>query len=129
MDGVPSRLALRPLRDGIISPTAPGARRGCRCADGVIRLTIHEGRNRSGRMCGRLGPPVKRLVLTRIGPAPHDAEAGSGVALLRYEVQALPSAGAEPGQYLAACAVLSVPSGTTTSRGHPRAMTSGCSSS
>lgn len=62
--------ALRMLRDGVMledGMTAP--------ADvgqpepGVLRIVIHEGRNRQvRRMCEAVGHPVLRLVRTRIGP-------------------------------------------------------------
>lgn len=68
--GVPSRSALRQLRegieleDGITAPAKVAA-----VADGLIRLTIHEGRNRQvRRMCAAVGHPVERLARTRIGP-------------------------------------------------------------
>lgn len=66
--GVPSG-ALRRLRDGIVledGVTAP-AQVGQPSA-GVLRMVIHEGRNRQiRRMCEAVGHPVVRLVRTRIG--------------------------------------------------------------
>lgn len=68
-DGV-SGSALRRLRDGVDledGPTSP-ADVGQPTA-GVLRIVIHEGRNRQvRRMCEAVGHPVIRLVRVRIGP-------------------------------------------------------------
>jgi 23S rRNA pseudouridine2605 synthase len=68
--GTPAPGALRALRqgieldDGMTAPAEVGV-----LAPGVLRLTIHEGRNRQvRRMCEAVGHPVRRLVRTRIGP-------------------------------------------------------------
>lgn len=70
VDGAPSAGALRRLRqgvdldDGTTAPATVGV-----VAPGVLRLVIHEGRNRQvRRMCEAVGHPVRRLVRTRIGP-------------------------------------------------------------
>ena len=63
-------------------------------APGVIRLVIHEGRNRQvRRMCDAVGHPVKRLVRTRIGPV-RDTKLAPGKwrALSGAEVRALAAA-------------------------------------
>lgn len=61
---------LRQLREGVElddGVTAPAE--ASQPQPGVIRLTIHEGRNRQvRRMCDAIGHPVMRLVRTRIGP-------------------------------------------------------------
>ena len=61
---------------------------------GVLRLTIHEGRNRQvRRMCEAIGHPVQRLVRVRIGPLRDPTLApGTWRALTDQEVIALATA-------------------------------------
>lgn len=62
--------AIRQLREGVELDdgwTAPA--QVSQPEPGVLRIVIHEGRNRQvRRMCDAVGYPVKRLVRTRIGP-------------------------------------------------------------
>jgi len=90
--GTPTRAALRQLREGIElddGPTAPA--RAALLDDSVVRLTIHEGRNRQvRRMCDAVGHPVVRLVRTRIGPiADRSLAPGAWRALTVDEIRAL----------------------------------------
>lgn len=68
--GEPSRAVLRRLREGIDlddGPTAPA--QATLVAPTLVRLTIHEGRNRQvRRMLDAVGHPVERLIRTRVGP-------------------------------------------------------------
>ena len=68
VSGVPSPAALRRLREGLLlddGMTAPA--KAASVSPGVIRITIHEGRNRQvRRMLETVGHPVRRLVRTRI---------------------------------------------------------------
>ncbi len=70
VEGRPSRGAIRRLRQGVElddGVTAPA--KASTVAPDVIRLVIHEGRNRQvRRMCEAIGHPVARLVRVRIGP-------------------------------------------------------------
>ncbi|MGO9028407.1 MAG: pseudouridine synthase [Acidimicrobiales bacterium] len=70
VEGVPTAGDVRRLRDGIElddGMTAPA--RVAVVAPSLLRIVIHEGRNRQvRRMCEAVGHPVVRLVRTRIGP-------------------------------------------------------------
>ncbi len=70
VEGAPSPGAVRRLREGVAldgGVTAPA--RVSLLAANLVRISIHEGRNRQvRRMCEAVGHPVKRLVRTRIGP-------------------------------------------------------------
>jgi 23S rRNA pseudouridine2605 synthase len=96
--GTPAPGALRTLRQGVAlsdGPTAP-AEVGV-LAPGVLRLVIHEGRNRQvRRMCDAVGHPVQRLVRTRIGPVRDtNLPPGRWRALTADEVRSL-AASAQP---------------------------------
>ncbi len=100
--GEPSRAALRKLRDGVELEDGPTARaRATAVSPNLIRLTIHEGRNRQvRRMCEAIGHPVERLVRTRIGPlADRKIKPGEWRELKRDEVRSLEVAvgGQKPG--------------------------------
>ncbi len=68
--GTPSPGALRQLRQGVeLDDGMTAAAEVGVLGPGVLRLVIHEGRNRQvRRMCDAVGHPVRRLVRTRIGP-------------------------------------------------------------
>ena len=99
--GTPGRAALRALRRGVAlddGVTAPA--RVSLIAPAVLRITIHEGRNRQvRRMCDAVGHPVQRLVRTRIGPlADRRLPPGHWRPLTPRVVQALARAAeAQPG--------------------------------
>lgn len=100
VEGVPSRAAIRSLREGVElddGPTAPA--RVSAPSPGVLKLVIHEGRNRQvRRMCEAVGYPVTRLVRTRIGPISDQRLApGEWRPLSADEVRALQAAAAERG--------------------------------
>jgi 23S rRNA pseudouridine2605 synthase len=94
---------LRQLRDGVELDdgiTAPA--KVSQPTPGVLRLTIHEGRNRQvRRMCEAIGHPVLRLVRVRIGPL-RDATLGPGEwrALTAGEIKKLIESVAATGSQL-----------------------------
>jgi 23S rRNA pseudouridine2605 synthase len=97
--GAPSPGALRRLREGVEledGRSAP-ARVGV-VAPGVLRIVVHEGRNRIvRRMCEEVGHPVTRLVRTRIGPISDRAlSPGRWRPLSVQEIRALEVAGSGP---------------------------------
>ena len=100
LEGSPSRAALRRLREGVElddGTTAPA--RAALLEPSVVRLTVHEGRNRQvRRMCDAVGHPVVRLIRTRIGPlADRSLAPGAWRKLTGDEVRSLQRAVAGPG--------------------------------
>jgi len=81
------------LEDGVTAPAKASSP-----APNVLRVTIHEGRNRQvRRMCEAVGHPVRRLVRTRIGPlTDHRLRPGAWRDLTRDEVRALERSVVEP---------------------------------
>ena len=107
VEGEPSRASLRTLRDGVELEDGPTARARVTAVEpNLLRITIHEGRNRQvRRMCDAVGHPVVRLVRTRIGPITDPRLApGEWRELTRDEVRSLevasasekPATGSEP---------------------------------
>jgi 23S rRNA pseudouridine2605 synthase len=70
VEGHPSRAVLRRLREGVeLDDGMTASAQVSVMAPSVLRLVLHEGRNRQvRRMCEAVGHPVRRLVRTRIGP-------------------------------------------------------------
>lgn len=98
VEGRPSRGALRRLRDGVeLDDGAAQAVAVSLPEPSVIRLVVHEGRNRLvRRMCEAVGHPVIRLVRTRIGPlADRSLPPGQWRELSRREVRELERQGTE----------------------------------
>jgi 23S rRNA pseudouridine2605 synthase len=101
VQGEPSRGAVRRLRDGIELEDGLTAPAGANLvAPSLIRITIHEGRNRQvRRMCEAIGHPVERLVRVRIGPLKdRRLKPGASRPLTTDEVRDLEKAVATPGK-------------------------------
>jgi len=95
VEGEPSAGDVSRLREGVElddGPTAPA--RVAVVAPSLLRMVIHEGRNRQiRRMCDAVGHPVVRLVRTRIGPlADPSLTPGSYRPLTFDEVRGLAAA-------------------------------------
>jgi 23S rRNA pseudouridine2605 synthase len=92
VEGHPTPAALRALRRGVeLEDGRTSPARVSLLAPDLLRLLIHEGRNRQvRRMCDAVGHPVRRLVRTRIGPL-TDRRLGPGEwrTLTQEEVRAL----------------------------------------
>jgi 23S rRNA pseudouridine2605 synthase len=96
-----SPAAIRTLREGVAlddGVTAPA--KVTQPSPGVLRIVIHEGRNRQiRRMCEAVGHPVRRLVRVRIGPlTDRRLKPGEWRALRADEVRALASATVSTGR-------------------------------
>jgi 23S rRNA pseudouridine2605 synthase len=105
VEGEPAPGDIRRLRDGVEledGKTAPA--RVALTPPNVLRITIHEGRNRQiRRMCEAVGHPVRRLVRTRIGPiSERRLPPGQWRALTTSEVRSLERAAAREGPPAAA---------------------------
>ena len=92
VEGHVSAGAIRQLREGVElddGPTAPA--KVSQPNPGLLRLTIHEGRNRQvRRMCEAVGHPVVRLIRVRIGPlSDRQLRPGEWRELTSDEVKAL----------------------------------------
>ncbi len=87
VEGTPTPGELRRLREGVEledGVTAPA--RVSLVAPSLVRIAIHEGRNRQvRRMCAAIGHPVVRLVRTRIGPLADPSLAPGGWRVLTAE--------------------------------------------
>ena len=99
VEGSPRPAAIRRLRDGVElddGMTAPA--QVSQVEPGVLRITIHEGRNRQvRRMAEAVGHPVRRLVRTRIGSLRGGGlEPGEWRVLSVSEIRALERETASP---------------------------------
>ena len=99
--GRPSRGAIRQLREGVElddGVTAPA--KVATVEPSVLRITIHEGRNRQvRRMCEAVGHPVVRLVRTRIADlADRRLAPGEWRLLEPTEVRSLEASSAKPSE-------------------------------
>ena len=97
VEGTPSPAALRSLREGVeLDDGLTSPARVALTPPDLLRLVIHEGRNRQvRRMCEAVGHPVLRLARFRIGPlADPTLRPGMWRPLTPAEIRALEQAAA-----------------------------------
>ncbi len=97
VEGEPGPGEVRRLRQGVdLEDGRSAPARVSVVAPGLLRVVIHEGRNRQvRRMCDAVGHPVVRLIRTRVGPISDPTLApGAYRALGLDEVRALAAAAA-----------------------------------
>ena len=95
VEGDPPPAALRRLREGVeLEDGMTSPAKVARLDAGLLRIVIHEGRNRQvRRMCEAVGHPVTRLVRSRIGTlADRKLRPGEWRELTPDEVRALAGA-------------------------------------
>ena len=98
VEGEPGRGALRTLREGVeLDDGMTSPARVSQPSPGLLRIVIHEGRNRQvRRMCDAVGHPVTRLVRVRIGPlSDNTLQPGEWREVTGEELRALETAAAE----------------------------------
>ncbi len=101
VDGEPNRGSLRTLREGVeLDDGRTSPARVSQLSPGLLRIVIHEGRNRQiRRMCDAIGHPVTRLVRTRIGPlSDNTLQPGEWREVTGPELRALETAAQESAQ-------------------------------
>ncbi len=101
VEGKPSRAALRILREGVeLSDGTTAPAEATLVEPSLVRLVIHEGRNRQvRRMLDAVGHPVVRLIRTRIGPlADRHLPPGEWRELTPAELRQMEAAVAKAGQ-------------------------------
>ena len=99
VEGTPSPGAVRALRQGVeLEDGMTAQAQVAVVAPSLLRVVIHEGRNRQvRRMCAAVGHPVRRLVRTRIGPiVDRRLPPGAWRLLAAGEVRALLAAASAP---------------------------------
>lgn len=99
VEGDPGAGALRRLRDGVeLDDGVTSPAKVARMSEGLLRIVIHEGRNRQvRRMCEAVGHPVTRLVRSRIGTlSDRKLKPGEWRVLDAAEVRALAAAVTSP---------------------------------